>query len=155
MHGAALPMFTLVVGAIFNTLKDFNSYGLQGGEFHRKVNHLLLHFVYVEIGVLGSAFLESFLLVNRGEVLAGCHRKHYLSAVIRQNIAFYDKVGGGEVSTRIINDTNAIQEKISEKLENIIQGLASFITVTAVSFDSEWKLAFILLSAVRFMAITM
>nr|H6TB12.1 RecName: Full=Sophorolipid transporter [Starmerella bombicola]AET14838.1 multidrug resistance protein [Starmerella bombicola] len=155
VHGAALPMFTLVVGAIFNTFRDFTSYDLKGNEFQHKVNHLSLYFVYIGIGMLGSAFLESFLLVDRGEVLAGRYRKHYLSAVIRQNIAFYDKLGGGEVSTRIINDTNSIQEAISDKLGNVVQGIASFIAATVISFASQWKLACILLSAVGFMVITM
>ncbi|MBQ5153932.1 hypothetical protein EGM85_11815, partial [Macrococcus caseolyticus] len=155
VHGAALPMFTLVVGAIFNTFRDFTSYDLKGNEFQHKVNHLSLYFVYIGIGMLGSAFLESFLLVDRGEVLAGRYRKHYLSAVIRQNIAFYDKLGGGEVSTRIINDTNSIQEAISDKLGNVVQGIASFIAATVISFASQWKLACILLSAVGFMVMTM
>lgn len=40
-----------------------------------------------------------------GEVLAKRIRERYLAAVLRQDIAFFDKVGAGEIATRIQTDT--------------------------------------------------
>lgn len=40
-----------------------------------------------------------------GEILAKRTREHYLKAVLRQDITFFDKVGAGEIATRIQTDT--------------------------------------------------
>lgn len=45
--------------------------------------------------------------VYTGEVNAKRLRERYLQAVLRQDIAFFDNVGAGEVATRIQTDTRA------------------------------------------------
>lgn len=45
--------------------------------------------------------------VYTGEVNAKRLREHYLRAVLRQDVAYFDKVGAGEVATRIQTDTRA------------------------------------------------
>jgi ATP-binding cassette, subfamily B (MDR/TAP), member 1 len=43
--------------------------------------------------------------VYTAEVTAKRIRERYLKAILRQDIAFFDKVGAGEVTTRIQTDT--------------------------------------------------
>ena len=43
--------------------------------------------------------------IYTGEVNTKCIREHYLQAVLRQDIAFFDNVGTGEVATRIQTNT--------------------------------------------------
>jgi ATP-binding cassette subfamily B (MDR/TAP) protein 1 len=43
--------------------------------------------------------------VHTAEVTAKRIRELYLKAILRQDIAFFDKVGAGEVTTRIQTDT--------------------------------------------------
>ena len=45
--------------------------------------------------------------IYTGEVNAKHIREHYLQAVLRQDIAFFDNVGAGEVATRIQTNTRA------------------------------------------------
>ena len=45
--------------------------------------------------------------VYTGEVNAKRLREAYLRAVLRQDIAYFDNVGAGEVATRIQTDTRA------------------------------------------------
>ena len=45
--------------------------------------------------------------VYTGEVNAKRIRERYLQAILRQDIAFFDMVGAGEVTTRIQTDTRA------------------------------------------------
>ena len=45
--------------------------------------------------------------IYTGEVNAKRIREHYLQAVLRQDIAFFDNVGTGEVATRIQTNTRA------------------------------------------------
>ena len=50
-------------------------------------------------------FAFMYIWVYTGEVNAKRIREKYLRAVLRQDIAFFDKVGAGEVATRIQTDT--------------------------------------------------
>lgn len=40
----------------------------------------------------------------------------YLQAVLRQNVAFFDRLGAGEVTNRVSNDAELIREGISDKV---------------------------------------
>lgn len=155
VHGAAYPMFTLVVGGIVNNFNDF--FGNSGASqvFQHNVDHKSLYFVYIGIAILGSSLIENLILVNRGEILAARYRKAYMRAVIHQNIAYFDKLGTGEITTRITNDTMSIQEAVSEKSGNILQGVAAFVAALVVSFASQWKLACILLPSMFFVVASM
>jgi len=46
-----------------------------------------------------------YVWVYTGEINAKRIRERYLQAVLRQDIAFFDNVGAGEVATRISTDT--------------------------------------------------
>jgi ATP-binding cassette subfamily B (MDR/TAP) protein 1 len=46
--------------------------------------------------------------VYTGEVSAKRLRERYLGAILRQDIAFFDHVGAGEVATRIQTDTRTL-----------------------------------------------
>lgn len=46
-----------------------------------------------------------YIWVYTGEISAKRLREAYLRAVLRQDIAFFDNVGAGEVATRIQTDT--------------------------------------------------
>jgi len=50
-------------------------------------------------------FTYMYIWVHTGEVGAKRLRERYFQAVLRQDIDFFDKVGAGEVATRIQTDT--------------------------------------------------
>ena len=52
-----------------------------------------------------STYGYMLIWVYTGEVNAKRVRENYLKAVLRQEIAYIDKVGAGEVTTRIQSDT--------------------------------------------------
>ncbi len=51
---------------------------------------------------------------------------------MRQNIAFFDKLGAGEITTRITADTNLVQDGISEKVGLTLAAVATFITAFVI-----------------------
>lgn len=50
-------------------------------------------------------FIYMYIWSRTGEVNSKRLRERYLQAVLRQDIAFFDNVGAGEVATRIQTDT--------------------------------------------------
>jgi ATP-binding cassette subfamily B (MDR/TAP) protein 1 len=151
--GAALPMFTLVFGSLTQEFTDFfTSPNPDPETFQSKINHFTLYFLYLGLGIIVFGVIDTYIFVERGEVLTGRIRENYLKSVLRQNIAYFDHLGAGEVTTRITNDTNAIQEGISEKAGIIISGFSTFIAALVIGFAKSWKLACILLSVVATIA---
>lgn len=67
---------------------------------------------------------------------------------MRQNIAFFDKLGAGEITTRITADTNLVQDGLSEKIALTLTAVATFVTAFIIAFVKYWKLTLILSSTV-------
>lgn len=109
--------------------------------------------------------------VYTAEVNAKRIRELYLKAVLRQDIAYYDKVGAGEVATRIQTDTRAplcthqfsithrfhvdlVQQGISEKVALVVNFLSAFVTGFALAYGRSWRLALAMSSILPCIAIT-
>lgn len=78
-----------------------------------------------------------------------------MAAILRQNIAFFDKLGAGEITTRITADTNLVQDGISEKIALTLTAFATFATAFVIAFIKYWKLTLILSSTVFAIAFMM
>ena len=63
------------------------------------------YLVYIGVGMLFATFSYMYIWVYTGEINAKRLRERYLKAVLRQDIAYFDNVGAGEVATRIQTDT--------------------------------------------------
>jgi ATP-binding cassette subfamily B (MDR/TAP) protein 1 len=98
-------------------------------------------------------YIATVGFIYTGEHISQKIREQYLSAILRQNIAFFDELGAGEITTRITADTNLIQDGISEKIGLTITALSTFVTAFIIGFIKSWKLTLILMSTV--VAITM
>ena len=99
-----------------------------------------------------------YVWVYTAEVNAKRVREKYLEAVLRQDIAYFDTVGAGEVATRIQTDTRTyfpifeyrhvthcfldlVQEGTSEKVALALTYVAAFITGMILGYIKSWRLA--------------
>ena len=69
---------------------------------------------------------------DSGEHISAKIREHYLESCMKQNIGFFDKLGAGEVTTRITADTNLIQDGISEKVGLTVSALSTFLSAFVI-----------------------
>ncbi|KIK16612.1 hypothetical protein PISMIDRAFT_636188 [Pisolithus microcarpus 441] len=76
-----------------------------------------------------------------GEVGAKRIRGKYLQAILRQDIAYFDHVGAGEVATCIHMDTHLVQQGISEKVALVINFLSAFFAGFILAYTQSWRLA--------------
>lgn len=100
------------------------------------------------IGEFVTIYYSTVAFIYTGEHIAQKIREQYLAAILRQNVGFFDKLGAGEITTRITADTNLIQEGISEKVGLTMTALATFITAFIIGFIKNWKLTLILMSTI-------
>lgn len=97
-------------------------------------------FVFVYIATL-SVFLV-------GERVTTRLRLDYLKSVLRQNMAFFDVLGTGRVTSSLTSDVYLVQEAISGKVSLTVTAAATCITALIVTFVECWKLALVLMSTV-------
>jgi len=93
-------------------------------------------------------YASTVIFIYTGEHIASKVREAYLKAILRQNIGFFDKLGAGEITTRITAGTNVVQEGISEKIGLSLTAVASFLGAFVIAFIKSWKLTLILMSTV-------
>lgn len=77
---------------------------------YRYVSHIRpiicpIHYLRSGLGIFVCTFIYMYTWVYTGEVNAKRIRERYLTAVLRQDIQYFDTVGAGEVATRIQTDT--------------------------------------------------
>jgi ABC transporter transmembrane region len=70
--------------------------------------------------------------------------RNYLQAVLRQNIAFFDRLGAGEVTNRISHDVDLIQDGISDKISITAQAAGTFFSGFIIAFTRSWKFTLVL-----------
>ncbi|KAK9458192.1 P-loop containing nucleoside triphosphate hydrolase protein [Dipodascopsis uninucleata] len=110
-------------------------------EFQRRANMFAVYFVILGIADFIFSWIGTYLFIDRGVVLSSRIKEQYLSAVLRQNIGYFDKLGSGEVTSRISSDTSLIQEGMSEKLGYVTENMATLITSVIIAFVFNVKLA--------------
>lgn len=104
--------------------------------------------MYLAVGEFILIYVCTVGFIYTGEHITQKIREQYLAAILRQNIAFFDKLGAGEITTRITADMNLVQDGISEKIALTLTAMATFVTAFVISFIKYWKLTLILSSTV-------
>lgn len=130
------------------TFQGFFFGDLPRSKFDSELSNFTLYFVYLAIGEFITIYICTVGFIYTGEHISQKIRERYLAAIMRQNIAYFDKLGAGEITTRITADTNLIQDGISEKIGLTLTAISSFITAFVIGFVKSWKLTLILSSTV-------
>lgn len=153
--GALLPLMTVVFGGLTGTFTTYFQGTMSESHFNSELSSYSLYFVYLAIGEFVFVYIATAGFLYTGEHIAGKIREQFLAAILRQNIAFFDQLGAGEITTRITADTNLVQDGVSEKIGLTLTAVATFITAFIVAFIKYWRLTLILTSTVFAIVLTM
>ncbi|KAI0287211.1 ABC transporter transmembrane region-domain-containing protein [Russula brevipes] len=99
------------------------------------------YLIYMGVGMFICTYIYMCTWVLTAEVTAKRVRERYLKAVLRQEIAFFDKVGVGEVTTQIQTNTHLVHQGLSEKVALVVSYISAFITGFVLAFARNWRLA--------------
>ncbi|KAJ3285478.1 GTPase-activating protein [Borealophlyctis nickersoniae] len=142
--GVILPLMTIIFGDLTTEFARPTS------NFLNTINHTTLYFVYLGIAMLGATYIYMATFLYTSENISHRIREAYLRSVLAQNIGYFDDPGsgGGAVSTRIITDTQLVQDGIGEKLPMFFMNFATFVAGFAVAFSHSWKLTLVLMCCI-------
>ncbi|KAH8702585.1 ABC multidrug transporter Mdr1 [Talaromyces proteolyticus] len=146
--GAALPLFTILFGQLTNAFQGIFLDTISYDNFHSELVKNVLYFIYIGIAEFATIYVSTVGFIYTGEHVTQKIREAYLEAILRQNIAYFDNLGAGEITTRITADTNLIQDGISEKVGLTLTATATFITAFIIAYIKYWKLALICSSTI-------
>ncbi|KAF8503872.1 P-loop containing nucleoside triphosphate hydrolase protein [Gautieria morchelliformis] len=165
--GAAQPLMSLFFGNLTNSLVNF---GIVANAVHFDVHNEALiaaaddfrataaldasYITYIGLASFICTYTYMFIWTYTGQVMAKRVRETYLRAVLRQDIAFFDNVGPGEIATRIQTDTHLLQQGTSEKVALVFNYSGAFFSGFALAYARSWRLALALSSILPCMIIT-
>ncbi|KAJ6477368.1 P-loop containing nucleoside triphosphate hydrolase protein [Mycena vitilis] len=169
--GAAQPLMTILFGKLVNQFVAFQIITSElsdpvkgpGAEaalpaaaaaFRKQAALLATYLVIIGCGMFICTYTYMYTFVYTAEVNAKRIRERYLQAILRQDIAFFDKVGAGEVATRIQTDTHLVQQGMSEKVALVVNFISAFVTGFVVAYVQSWRLALAMSSILPCIAIT-
>lgn len=151
--GTAQPLMTILFGNLANKFLASSNPNLTQQQkldyFNsaaRLVSEDAIYLVIIGVCSFVVIYVYMAIFVYTGEVITQRIRKEYLRAVLRQDIAYFDTLGAGEITTRIQSDIQLIQDGISDKLPLNVAFISTFITAFIVAYIRNWKLALVMTS---------
>ncbi|KJK60903.1 hypothetical protein P875_00042898 [Aspergillus parasiticus SU-1] len=145
--GVATPLAMLLLGSMGQSFRGYFVGDTDLSEFNSQVHQICLFYVYVAVGAFVAIYIATVGFTMAGEHIAQQIREKYMAAIFRQNIAYFEGIGVGEINTRLTVDTNLIQDAITGKASLTLSAIATFVSAFIISFAKSWRLALVLLPA--------
>ncbi|MBW7889632.1 MAG: ABC transporter ATP-binding protein [Chitinophagaceae bacterium] len=109
--------------------------------------NLVILITVIQIGLLlaetALRFSFSFLTAWLGQTVVKDLRITVFKKVIHLNLSQFDKTPIGTLTTRTINDIEAVNDIFAEGLISIIADLLSIVAILGVMFFTDWKLTLV------------
>lgn len=146
-NGACIPLFALIFGNLINV------FGNEEVDLVSTVNQYCLYFLYLAIFTFFCSYALIAFWMWSGSRQANRVRSLYLQAVLRQDVAFFDKdATTGELLMGLNEQTLAYQLAISEKVGSFLHNVGTFVIGMAIAFWRGWDLTLIILAMVPILA---
>jgi ATP-binding cassette subfamily B multidrug efflux pump len=122
---------------------------LGDSSFRERMISLIIYITVIQIGILLIEtlfrFLFSFLTAWLGQTVVKDLRIAVYKKILSLNLSQYDKTPIGTLTTRTINDIEAINDIFSEGLIPIVSDLLSIVSILLFMFVDNWQLTLICL----------
>ncbi|PKX90113.1 ABC transporter ATP-binding protein [Aspergillus novofumigatus IBT 16806] len=146
--GALMPLMTVLFGGLAGKFRSFILGDISDSQFTSELASFSLYFLYLAIGEFVMVYLATVGFVHTGQHIAAKIRQQFLAAILRQNIAFFDELSAGEITTRMTADTNI-------KAGLTLTAVATFVAAFVIGIVRYWKLTLILCSTVAAIVVTL
>ncbi|KAI8081656.1 P-loop containing nucleoside triphosphate hydrolase protein [Halteromyces radiatus] len=147
--GAIQPLGILIFGKAIDT---FALEADTSSNLVETVRPIIYWFIIMGIVAFVAAYVSNCCWVLSGENQTRRIRLAYVHAVLRQDMSWFDIAGEGSLTTRLVADTQMIQDGISDKCGAFVMSMARFITGFLVAFIINWRLAIVILTIVPLLA---
>ncbi|RGB26342.1 multidrug resistance protein 1a, partial [Rhizophagus diaphanus] len=158
-NGVSVPLMTIIFSgfidifarfslaiSIHNSTGDEEKFDEAKRALDTNIRTYVIYFVILGAAMFLASYIQMTLWTIAGENQAKRVRKLYYSSILKQEIAYFDNMSTGDITTRISSDTNLYQEGISDKIGLIIQNFSTLLGGFIIAFIKAWKLSLVLCS---------
>ncbi|KAI9343422.1 P-loop containing nucleoside triphosphate hydrolase protein [Zopfochytrium polystomum] len=147
--GVSQPLMSIVFGQIMDALVTypFSSSPTRDDDLRSASARGVIYLAIIGVVVTGSATGMMSFWDWASERQAKRIREEYLAAILRQDVAWFDRTPTGELTTRMTADVTTVQAGISHKAALVVQGLTTFLSGFVIGFVKGPKLAGVLCCA--------
>ena len=148
--GIPFPLLGVLFGELVDDLSstECGSSGKSAAELQSGVNQKLTLVLYVTVANFLLVYLHTSCWSLFGERLVSRLRQRYFRSLLRQEVAFFDSLPPGEVSSRLTADIEIIRSGTSEKVGICISSFSYLAGAYVVAFVKHARLAGILMSLI-------
>lgn len=146
-------IFSIVMSVVLAILSPLRPYLIQVSVDKYINGHLLEGLIYISILQLVILLLETglrFWFLYRinwlGQTVVNDIRKNVFQKILFQNIPYYDRTAIGTLTTRTINDIEAVNDVFSEGIISIVADILTIIAIIIVMLISDWRLTLVCLA---------
>lgn len=145
--GIQMPAFSFALASIIA------AYYLPVAEIPSQAAKWALAFVAIGVGTFIVSLLQTGCFAHMGAKLARRVRMLSLTALLRQEMAWFDEEGhsSGAVSARLATDASAVRGAVGDQLGLIFQNIVTVITGLTIAFIYGWKLTLVTLAVLPLM----
>ncbi|SEW00030.1 ABC transporter ATP-binding protein [Chitinophaga arvensicola] len=144
---------SMILTVILAAISPLRPYLIQVTVDKYIANQLVQMLILVTVVQIGLLLLEtvvrfffSYLTNWLGQSVVKDLRVTVYKKIVHLNLAFFDKTPIGTLTTRTINDIEAINDVFSEGIISIVADLLMIIAILVVMFMEDWRLTLISLS---------
>lgn len=144
---------SLTLAIVLAVLSPVRPYLIQASVDRYIMHNLLEGLIRITIIQLVILLAESvlrfiFLYVTNwlGQTVVNDIRQKVFAKLIHQNLSFFDNTPIGTLTTRTVNDMEAVNDIFSEGLISIIADVLTIAAIIAVMFYTDWRLTLVSLA---------
>ncbi|ORZ35602.1 multidrug resistance protein 1 [Catenaria anguillulae PL171] len=153
-YGITQPILSIILGDIVQPFIEFEITYPAANRLRDDVTKQTILFVAIGCGTMVGAYLMQALWSYAGERQARRVRSRFISSVMRQDLAWFDKNRAGDLTTQLTSDTLLFQEGISERFAQGLAYSTQFIAGFAIAFTVNAKLTGVLLATLPLFGIS-
>ncbi|PSK94938.1 ABC transporter ATP-binding protein [Taibaiella chishuiensis] len=144
---------SIVLAIVLAVLAPVRPYLIQLSVDHYISNKLLQGLITITVIQLGILLLESvlrfvFMYTTNwlGQTVVNDIRQNVFKKIVHQQLSFFDNTPIGTLTTRTVNDIEAINDIFSEGLISIIADVLTIIAIMVIMLYTDWRLTLVSLS---------
>uniref|UniRef100_A0A0N5AM76 Multidrug resistance protein 1 n=1 Tax=Syphacia muris TaxID=451379 RepID=A0A0N5AM76_9BILA len=161
VHGVGFPLLSVVLGNMTNVflraqISEFVTHEaassddtlepISEDDFKSEVKKFCLYYLIIGVAMFVTSYVQIWCFESFAERTTHKLRRNYLKAILRQEIAWFDKEQTGSLTSRLTDDLERVREGIGDKLSILIQLLATFVAGFIVAFTYNWRMTLVMMA---------